>query len=320
MRERRAVQVEKGSLEELMNQRTGTRVTVIGLNLRAAALARALAAAGDAVTVWDEVGTLSEAPSAEDVSRADSLQAAITAASLIVVCVDDYDSVQRVLRRADPHVTSADVVNLTSGTSAQAEQVAAWMDARGVRYLDGALMAHPEHVGRPETVLVYSGSHEVFERHEAALRHLGAATYLGASPGTAALYDVAMLNFAWATLIGFLQTAALLAAAQVPATTVAPLLTRWLAATVTEVITDYAQQVDDRHYPGDDEWLELDAPLMDHLIEAARASYIDTSLPVLIKSLTDQGIAAGHGKDSFASLVEVIRGPGRPPRSRRSPW
>lgn len=282
-------------------------MTVIGLNPRGAALARALVAAGNAVTVWDEGDTFSGAP-AEGMSRADSLRSAFTAAPLVLVCVDDYDSVKHILHRADPYITSADVVNLTSGTSGQADEMAAWMDARGGRYLDGALMAHPEHVGRPETVLVYSGSREAFERHEASLRHLGLATYLGTSPGTAALYDVAMLNLAWATLIGFLQTAALLGAAHVSATTVAPLLTRWLAGTVTEVIVDYAKQIDDRHYPGDEEWLELDAPLMDHLVEATRARGIDPSLPSLIKSLTDQGIAAGHGKDSFASLVEVIRG------------
>ncbi|MEO3929075.1 NAD(P)-binding domain-containing protein [Micromonosporaceae bacterium B7E4] len=280
---------------------------MIGLNRRGAALCHALATAGIAVTVWDEARPLSEAPPAENVSLADSLGVAFTAAPVILICVDDYDSVQRILRSVDPYVGSADVVNLTSGTSAQAEQVAAGINARGGHYLDGALMAHPEQVGRPETVLVYSGSREAFERHESLLRHLGATTYLGAAPGTAALYDVAMLNLAWATLIGFLQTAALLGTAEVRGTTVAPLLTRWLATTVTDVITGYAQQIDDRHYPGDEEWLELDAPLMDHLIEAAQTRGIDTSLPTLIKSLTHQGIAAGHGKDSFASLVEVIR-------------
>ncbi|MFC6016999.1 NAD(P)-dependent oxidoreductase [Plantactinospora solaniradicis] len=291
-----------------MNPRTDHLVTVIGLNSRGAALARALAAVGVTVTVWDEPGPLSEAPTVEGASRADSLQAAFTSASLTLLCVDDYNSVQHILAQAEPHVASADVVNLTSGTSAQAEQVAAWIDARGGHYLDGALMAHPEHVGKPDTVLVYSGSPEVFKRHEASLTHLGGAAYLGAAPGTAALYDVAMLNFAWATLIGFLQTTALLDTARVPATTVTPLLARWLSTTVTDVITDYARQVEDRHYPGDQEWLELDAPLMDHLIEASRARGLDTALPELIKSLTTRGIDAGHGKDSFASLVEIIRG------------
>ncbi|GAA3739502.1 hypothetical protein GCM10022225_23300 [Plantactinospora mayteni] len=63
-----------------MNQRTGAGVTVIGRNPRGVALGRALATAGSAVTVWDEADALPEALPAEDVSRADSLQAAVTAA------------------------------------------------------------------------------------------------------------------------------------------------------------------------------------------------------------------------------------------------
>jgi hypothetical protein len=115
-----------------------------------------------------------------------------------------------------------------------------------------------------------------------------------------------MLNFAWATLIGFLQTAALLQTAQVTATTAAPLLTHWLTTTVTDVIEDYATQVDQGHYPGDEEWLELDFPLMDHLVEATDVRGLDTELPRLVRTLTAKGIAAGHGNDSFASLVEIV--------------
>ncbi|REE97917.1 NAD(P)-dependent oxidoreductase [Thermomonospora umbrina] len=280
------------------------RVTVIGLNARGAALARVIASRGVAVTVWDDA----EVSPIEGVVRVDSVRGAFTGVSLVLLCVDEYDSAERILGQAEPYITGTDVVNVTSGTSTRAEELAAWVHSRGGHYLDGALMAHPEHVGKPETVLVYSGSLEVFERHEPSLKLLGGATYLGEAPGAAALYDVAMLNFAWATLIGFLQSVVLLGTARIRAGTVTPLLTHWLSTTVTDVIDDYARQVDERHYPGDEEWLELDAPLMDHLLEATRARGLDTALPELIKSLTVQGIDAGHGRNSFASLAEILRG------------
>jgi 3-hydroxyisobutyrate dehydrogenase-like beta-hydroxyacid dehydrogenase len=227
-------------------------------------------------------------------------------APLVLVMAEDYAEARGLVGSVGGGIGGRDVVNLTSGTSEQAREMAAWVTAHGGRYLDGALMAHPEHVGRPDTVLVYSGAAEVYGRHEAVLRRLGSATYLGTDPGTAALYDLAMLNFAWATLIGFLQTAALLQTAQVAATTAAPLLTHWLTTTVTDVIEDYATQVDQGHYPGDEEWLELDFPLMDHLVEATDVRGLDTELPRLVRTLTAKGIAAGHGNDSFASLVEIV--------------
>lgn len=282
-------------------------VAVIGLNARSEAVIRALAERGHPVGVWDAGDATDSGPAPGTVRRAASPAEAVAAGDLVVVLTEDYGAAQQALGPAASEIADRDVVNLTSGTSAQAQEVAAWVAARGGRYLDGALMAHPEHVGHPDTVLVYSGSAELYERHEAVLRRLGSATYLGPDPGSAALYDLSMLNFAWATLVGFLQTSALLATGDVPARTVAPLLTHWLSTTVADVIRDYAEQVDTGRYPGDEEWLELDAPLMDHLVEATEERGLDPELPRLIQALTSKGIAAGHGSDSFASLVEIIR-------------
>ncbi|MGW0180161.1 imine reductase family protein [Nocardia sp. NPDC003345] len=276
-------------------------VIVLGRGVRAAALAEALAI-NNAVTVWDEHDENHSRP----ILRGDSLPAALDGAALVIICVEDYDAAARAFQRYEEHIGSRDLVNLTSGTSMQAQQLASWVGDRGGRYLDGALMAHPEHVGNPETVVVYSGSEELFVRHEPLLGQLGGTTFLGPNPGTAALYDIAMLNFAWATLIGYLYSAALLRTAEIGATKTAPLLNHWLSTTVVSVIADYAQQIDDGRYPGDEEWLELDAPLMDHLIQAADERGIKPELPHLIRSLTLRGIEAGHGSDSFASLIEII--------------
>jgi 3-hydroxyisobutyrate dehydrogenase-like beta-hydroxyacid dehydrogenase len=239
--------------------------------------------------------------------RADSPIAAVDAASLVVVMADDYAAARNQLDQIGPSIAGRDVINLTSGTSGDALEAARVVSALGGRYLDGALMAHPEHVGNTDTVLVYSGSRQVFDRHKGALGALGGATYLGDDAGTAALYDLAMLNLAWATLLGYLQTVALLTSAGVAATTVTPQLTRWLGTTVADVIIGYAREVDEGRYPGDEEWLELDAPLMDHLIEVTSKRGLDGRLPQLIKDLTAQGIDAGHGADSFGSLIDVIR-------------
>ncbi|QFU88616.1 NAD(P)-dependent oxidoreductase [Amycolatopsis sp. YIM 10] len=236
--------------------------------------------------------------------RAQALRDALAAApagvhDLVLVCAEDYAAAEAALAEQP---VGRDVVNLTSGTSAQARELA----ARG-RYLDGALMAHPEHVGDPATIIVYSGSPEVFERHRERLGALGKAVYLGPDPGTAALYDLALLNLAWATLAGFVQTAALLGTAGIRAAEVAPMLTGWLAGTISEVATDYAGQLDRGRYPGDGEWLELDAPLMDHLVDTTRELGLDDTIATAVRTLTRRAIDAGHGSDSFASLVEIIR-------------
>jgi 3-hydroxyisobutyrate dehydrogenase-like beta-hydroxyacid dehydrogenase len=158
-------------------------------------------------------------------------------------------------------------------------------------------------------VLVYGGSEAVFRRSEPLLARFGQAHYLGSQPGLASLYDAAMLNFAWAALTGFLYTAALLRTGGVSAASVAPLIIHWMGSTIADVVSDYAGQVDRGSYPGDEEWLELDHPLMAHLIRAHEARGLDSALPRVVEELTARGIAAGHGGHSFASLIEVIEEP-----------
>ncbi|WP_194818017.1 NAD(P)-binding domain-containing protein [Nocardia sp. XZ_19_385] len=278
-----------------MSTPTTPSVTILGQGVRAAGLARILAD-HTLVTVWDENSDV-------------RVQAAVTSAAVILLCTDDPEAAARILTHADPHLASRDVVNLTSSTESQVRQLATQVTARGGRYLGGALMGHPEHVGRSETVLVYSGSPDLFQQHRQVLETLGSATFLGSDPATATLYETAMLNFAWATLVGYLHSAALLRTADIPAMTMTPLLTHWMSTTIAPVISDYAQQIDGRRYPGAEEWLELDAPLMDHLIQTAEERGVDPRLPQLVRSLTRAGIAAGFGAQSFASLIEIVRTP-----------
>ena len=47
----------------------------------------------------------------------------------------------------------------------------------------------------------------------------------------------------------------------------------------------------------------------DHVAGANRSVGLDTALPDAVKSLYDRAIACGHGRDGWASLIEVIRKP-----------
>ncbi|MBV2367069.1 hypothetical protein ACFPZ0_10780 [Streptomonospora nanhaiensis] len=70
-----------------------------------------------------------------------------------------------------------------------------------------------------------------------------------------------------------------------------------------------ASQVDAGRYPGDDATVDVQIAAVDHLVHAARTRGIDTGLPELLKGLMERAAAAGHGADSFAGVVEVLRAP-----------
>jgi 3-hydroxyisobutyrate dehydrogenase-like beta-hydroxyacid dehydrogenase len=70
-----------------------------------------------------------------------------------------------------------------------------------------------------------------------------------------------------------------------------------------------ARAVDEGRYPGELANVLMMGATADHVAGANRSARLDTALPDAVKSLYDRAIARGHGRDSWTSLIEVIRKP-----------
>lgn len=55
--------------------------------------------------------------------------------------------------------------------------------------------------------------------------------------------------------------------------------------------------------------MDVQIAAIGHLLHAAAARGIDTALPELLKGLMERTAAAGHGQDSYASVIEALRRP-----------
>jgi 3-hydroxyisobutyrate dehydrogenase-like beta-hydroxyacid dehydrogenase len=234
---------------------------------------------------------------------------AVEAGSLTVICVTDYRAVHELLGAGVGELDGTTLVNLTSGSSAEAREAARWAEQRGARYLDGAIMAIPSGIGTAEAVILQSGARSDFEAHEPALGALGTVTWLGADHGLASLYDVAGLAMMWSVLNAWLQGTALLETAGVDAATYAP-FAQHIAAGVANWLPGYAEQVDRGSFPAEVSALETDVRAMAHLIEESEAVGVNAELPRLIKAMADRAIAAGHGKEQYPVLIEEFGKPG----------
>ncbi|GAB7185455.1 NAD(P)-binding domain-containing protein [Kitasatospora sp. Ki12] len=281
-------------------------VTVLGLGAMGTALADAFLAAGHPTTVWNRTAAKAEPLVARGAVAAASPQAAVTAHQLIVACVLDYDTLRAVLSGQEAALAGRTLVNLTSGSPEQARELADWAAGIGLAYLDGAIMITPPGIGGPDAVLLYSGAPDVLARHRVTLAALGEPVDLGPDAGIAGLYDTALLGLMWSVLSGWLHGAALVGADGVQAADFTPVATRWLSGAVVGFIGRYAAQLDARTYPGDDASLDIHLAAMDHLLHASRARGVDTALPEVFADQARRAIAAGHGADSYARLIEVI--------------
>ncbi|MFE8958977.1 NAD(P)-dependent oxidoreductase [Streptomyces iakyrus] len=292
-----------------MDDKTRTPVTVIGLGLMGQALAGAFLRAGHPTTVWNRTAGKADGLVAEGARAAATVGDAIAAGSLTVICVTDYRAVHETLGAADVELDGTTLINLTSGDSGQARETARWAEARGARYLDGAVMAVPPTIGTPDAVILHSGARSDFDAHEQTLGALGTVTYLGADHGLASLYDAAGLVMMWSVLNAWLQGTALLRTAGVDAGTYAPFAQR-MAAGVADWLPGYAEQIDRGSFPAEVSALETDVRAMAHLIEESEAAGVNAELPRLLKAMADRAVAAGHGKEQYPVLIEEFVKPG----------
>ncbi|MFD6391148.1 NAD(P)-dependent oxidoreductase [Nocardia sp. NPDC060259] len=291
-----------------MNNTTDTPVTVIGLGLMGQALAGAYLAAGHPTTVWNRTGAKAEDLVSRGARLAPTIGAALAASPLTIVCVTDYTAVRELLGTSDVPLDGTTVVNLTSGDSAQAREAARWAEQRGVRYLDGAIMAIPSTIGTAEAVILHSGPQADFDAHRPTLEALGGVSYLGADHGLASLYDVAGLAMMWSVLNAWLQGTAMLRTAGVDAATYAP-FAQLIATGVAEWLPGYAEQIDRGEFPAEVSALATDARAMAHLVEESEALGVNAELPRLIKAMADRSISAGHGGEQYPVLIEEFSKP-----------
>lgn len=151
-------------------------VAVLGCGLMGSALARALARAGRRVAVWnrspDKAITLQDA----GITAVDTAHAAVSAAPLIITCLDSYDTVISTLNTVSWPPGEKTLLNLSTGTPPQAEALDRWAADRSVYFLDGAILAYPADIGKPHCQLLISGPTPVWTRNRDVIMDLGGCT------------------------------------------------------------------------------------------------------------------------------------------------
>jgi 3-hydroxyisobutyrate dehydrogenase-like beta-hydroxyacid dehydrogenase len=270
------------------------------------ALAGAFLAAGHRTTVWNRTPGRDGELVAGGAGRAGTPAEAVAASPLVVVCVVDDAAVRAIGDAAGAALAGRALVNLTSDTPEHARDTAAWADARGAAYLDGAIMTPTATIGGPAASLLLSGDAAVYEGHGAALAALGSGTYLGADPGRAAAHDVALLDMFWSAMGGVVHGFALAGAEGVAASELAP-YARGIGALLPGIIDALAAQIAAGRYPGDASTIESAAAGMAHIVETAHGHGMNAQSLEAVHALARTAVDEGHGADGFAPLTALLR-------------
>ncbi|MER7174953.1 NAD(P)-dependent oxidoreductase [Streptomyces mesophilus] len=288
----------------------GTDVTVIGLGDMGRALASALVAAGHRTTVWNRTTDKADELVAQGAVRAASVEEALSASPLTLVCLIDYDVTRTLLDPAAEALRGRTLVQLSNGTPDQARSLEAWAAGRGAGYLDGGIMAVPGTIATPEAFVLYSGAEEHFTAHRPVFEVFGSATYLGSDTGLASLYDLALLSGMDYLFAGFFHAVAVATSHKdVTAAGFTELLVPWLT-NMNRQLPALAADVDSDGEPAYAQGLDVLLAAARNMAQAARdagvrAEYFDRAAADLERQL-----AEGATEFTARGAVRALRSPG----------
>ncbi|GAA3925577.1 NAD(P)-dependent oxidoreductase [Actinoplanes auranticolor] len=280
--------------------------TFLGTGAMGTALAATLLDAGLPAVVWNRDPRRAQRLAGRGALVADTVEKAVAGDGPVIVCLFDHRSVHDVLDPVVGALAGRTVINLTTTTPAESRELAGWAAGHGIAYLDGAILAVPDMIGGPGSVIFYSGSAAVFAGHRAVLDRWGESTFFGADAGLAPVYDMAMLTGMYTMIAGFLHGAAMLAAEGVPAAEFA----RWQApflAAMTGSLAGYAAVVDAGDYAGEGQSLRFTDAALAALLRASTGQGVSTEVLQPVHDLVRRQIAAGHGNLDTARIFEELR-------------
>jgi len=289
-----------------------SNVCVLGAGRMGSSIVRTLLDRGYPTSVWNRTAAKTAPLAAVGAELAASVADGVGAAEVVIINVLDYAASETLLR--SDNVASAlsgkAIIQLTSGSPRLAREEARWVEARGAGYLDGAIMATPDFVGKPETTLLYSGSREVYDRHKPLLLALGGGTsYVGEVPGQASALDTALLTQMWGGLFGALQGMAVAEAEGLDLQTFRSHLSAFKPV-VDAALFDVVDRTKARRFAGDDATLaSLGAHYSAflHLLEACEERGLNAAVPRAMDAIFQQALSLGSGADDFASLFPLFR-------------
>ncbi|AZM55005.1 NAD(P)-dependent oxidoreductase [Streptomyces sp. WAC 01529] len=281
------------------------RVTVLGLGDMGSAIARTFVEHGFDTTVWNRTASKSAPLVDAGATAAETAAGAVAASPLVVICLLDGAAVDEVLAAVEGAVAGKVLVNVTSGSPAQARANERWAGERGAEYIDGKVMGDPPDVGKPHVRFPFSGSRAAYEAHEPTLRLLGGIAYHGEDAGAAAVEFMAQVAMGFEMLIGFLHTLKLVRA---EGGDVAAFTERFADSLsgYPPLLTSMADAIKTGEYGPDLGSLNVQAALMDDLISHRESVGVEAVRMREVKTLMDHRIATGHGEQGFSSLFELL--------------
>lgn len=283
------------------------KIAVMGCGLMGSALARAFAAAGHEVAVWNRTPGKARAVGGGTVAF-ESPREAVAGRELVVVSVSNYAASFEVLSAEGvaPALSGATLVQLTSGSPADARAGLAWAQAHGVDYLDAAILAYPSFVATDYATVFYAGSRPVFDRHADTLQAIAKnSIYVDEKIGAAATLDCAILEAYYGGSLAFLHAAAMCKAEGLDPKTFFAHKSSFLG--LISVTADAAQgMIEKNDFSGDQCSLNTHVAAIEHIVRLSQDARISARFPKELLDNYKRAVSAELGGQELPAVFRTL--------------
>ena len=282
-------------------------VMVVGLGLMGSALAKTLLENDYPVAVWNRTSQKKEPLVALGARAALSVAEGVHESDTILLCLRNYDDCFAVLDDC-PSLAGKTVIQLTTASAGQAAQMKEWVEKKGARYLDGAIIAYPSGIGTQGSMLIMAGDEAAWVASEALIRVLGPASrYVGSDVAVPAALDFAIIFSSVVSQLAVIQGFHLLEDRDISADTYADFITPLFGKGVAEGLRKQLQKI------AQNDFGQPDATISTWRSALAEASDTgdnpkNTELVESVQALLDRAIDAGEGEKDLIAMIRYMRG------------
>jgi len=283
-----------------------TDISVVGLGAMGAALARTQLKAGRSVTVWNRTPEKA-IPLVDDGAIAAATAAeAIAASPVTITCVKSHPQTMEILRHAANALPGKMVIELSTGGSAEAEELASLLEDADAQWMIGIINAYPHMIGDEKTVLSVVGTDAQWETYRSIIKTLGGASVLvGDKAGMLAALFAGLFTVRQGFMWGMIYGALACRKAGIPVQTFADLVP--ISMGMMEPYYKYfATTAPNASYDNPPATMRTYAAALEDVLASFEALGARDELPRLFVDMVHKGMAAGLDDKALTAVIDVL--------------
>lgn len=272
------------------------------------AIANAFIDRGHDVCVWNRSADKMQAFQASATQCAANAAEAVSAASLCVICIDDYAATRELIEQQSLHevIGGKTLLQVSTGTPREARELESWALAQNARYLDGAILAYPREIGH-DALIALAGAESTFAAQQDLLGALSSdLRYLGEAVGAAAALDVALLSYYVCTHLGLIHGALVCESEGLSPAVLADTIVDSVPSDVEE-IRHLGQALETGNFENPGASIGVYSGVLDRILQQAHDASINAEIAAFANKLYKRGMAAGFADQEVVALIKLLR-------------